>query len=1191
MNWNFFQRQSFKTRVTLTTLAIFMVSLWSLALYGSQMLRQDLENLLASQQFSAASYVASEVNSELKGRIEGLELISRAIDASLINNPTALQKFLDQRFVLHSLFNGGVIAFGLDGIAIAAVPITTGRVGINLMERDSISIALREGRSIVGQPVMGKMLAAPIFHITVAIRNPEGKVLGALSGVTNLGLPNFLDKLSDNSYGKTGGYLLISKGHRLIVAATDKSRFMETLPAPGVIPLIDRFIQGHEGTDVLINPLGVEVLVSAKGVPIANWYVASILPTSEAFVPIKDLQQRMLLATFILTLIAGVLTWWTLRRELSPLMSAAKTLAAMSSSSTPPAPLPISRQDEIGDLIGGFNHLLETLRQREVALRESQAQLIAAQKYARIGSWQLLIGAETAIWSEQVYQILGLPASFEPGPGTLCQIANSEDSPAVIHSLQHSLISGVEHHIEYRIRRYDDGAERWIQCRGMPVIGEDGQLEKLVGFIQDITERKLMEQSLRHTEERFRSLMENTLSIAVQGYAPDGTVTFWNHASEQLYGYTATEALGSNMLDLIIPSEMTHEVKSAMQKMFQDGEPIPTGELLLRRKDGSGVPVFSSHALLNPVGRPPEMFCLDIDLTERKLAEEKLILAASVFSHAREGIMITTADGDIVEVNDAFTRITGYGHDEVLGLKASLLNSGQHDRKFYSVMWRDLIKKGQWYGEVWNMRKNGELFAVMQNITAVRDNKGVTQNYVALFSDITALKEHERQLEHIAHYDALTTLPNRVLLADRLHQAMTQARRRKQRLAVAYLDMDGFKFVNDRHGHEVGDQLLIALAARMKQTLREGDTLARMGGDEFVAVLLDLADIETSLPMLNRLLAAASHQEQIGDLVLQVSASLGVTFYPQAEDMDADQLLRQADQAMYQAKLAGKNRYHIFDAEQDRSVRGHHESIEHIRHALTKNEFVLHYQPKVNMRTGKLIGVEALIRWQHPEKGLLAPGAFLPVIEFHPLAIEVGEWVINTALKQKAIWRTVGLDIPVSVNLSARQLQQTDFVERLRNILSAHPNIQPGDLELEVLETSALEDLTRVSQAIEACRDIGVGFALDDFGTGYSSLTYLKRLPVSQIKIDKSFVHDTFDNPDDLAILEGVIDLAHALRRQVIAEGVETVAQGTVLLQLGCELAQGYVIARPMPAADLPEWAAAWRPDPAWLNYPQDSQT
>ncbi len=368
----------------------------------------------------------------------------------------------------------------------------------------------------------------------------------------------------------------------------------------------------------------------------------------------------------------------------------------------------------------------------------------------------------------------------------------------------------------------------------------------------------------------------------------------------------------------------------------------------------------------------------------------------------------------------------------------------------------------------------------------------------------------------------------------------------------------------------------------MKSVLREGDTLARLGGDEFVAVMADLADANTCGTTLSRLLAAASQPMVFGEFRLKVSASVGVTFYPQAEPVDADQLMRQADQAMYQAKVSGKNRYHAFDAVHDRSVRGLHESLDDITRALEQHEFVLFYQPKVNLRSGTVFGVEALIRWQHPVKGWLQPDQFLPVIEDHALAVQVGEWVLAEAVAQMQHWQALGLQLQVSVNVGARQLQQDNFVQTLRDVLARYPAATPSLLQVEVLETSALQDLACTAQVIRACAQQGVTFALDDFGTGYSSLTYLKHLPVTVIKIDRSFVHNMLEDADDLAILEGVIGLARVFKRQVIAEGAETAAHGTRLLQLGCELAQGYGIAKPMPAADVPAWVANWQPHPAW---------
>ncbi|MDP2804941.1 MAG: EAL domain-containing protein, partial [Gallionellaceae bacterium] len=580
------------------------------------------------------------------------------------------------------------------------------------------------------------------------------------------------------------------------------------------------------------------------------------------------------------------------------------------------------------------------------------------------------------------------------------------------------------------------------------------------------------------------------------------------------------------------------------------------------------------------------------DITERKAAEELLRESDLRWKFAIEGsgdgVWDTNLQTGESQYSKRWKEMLGYTDEDILPTRQEWLKRIHPEDQSHvaTSMQAYLEGKTPSYVVEYRLRCKDDSYQwiLARGIIVSRSDDGKPLRMIGTHTDITDRKQHEQQLEHIAHYDALTSLPNRVLLADRLHQGMIQAQRRGQRLAVAYLDLDGFKAVNDNHGHETGDQLLITIASRMKQALRESDTLARLGGDEFVAVLTDLADIEASVPMLTRLLSAAAEPVHIGDLVLQVSASLGVTFYPQSNEVDADQLLRQADQAMYQAKLAGKNRYYVFDAAQDSSIRGHHDSLERIRRALISQEFVLHYQPKVNMRTGVVTGAEALIRWQHPEKGLLPPGVFLPVIEDHMLAVEVGEWVISTALTQMEIWHAVGLDIPVSVNVSARQLQELNFVDRLRETLSRHPNIRPGCLELEVLETSALEDMTHISKLIESCRSIGVKFSLDDFGTGYSSLTYLKRLPVTTLKIDQSFVRDMLDDPDDLSILQGILGLATAFNREVIAEGVETMAHGAMLLQLGCDQVQGYGIARPMPAHELPAWAATWRPDSSWVD-------
>jgi len=625
--------------------------------------------------------------------------------------------------------------------------------------------------------------------------------------------------------------------------------------------------------------------------------------------------------------------------------------------------------------------------------------------------------------------------------------------------------------------------------------------------------------------------------------------------------------------------------KEALQQHFEGVSDAYQCEVRMRHKRGHWVWVLDRGKVVtwDADGQPEWVSGTHSEITERKIAEESLLQAASVFEHANEGIMITDPDGTIQNANLALSNITGYERDEVIGQNPKVFSSGYHDDAYFESMWKSLNEHGNWTSEIWNRRKDGEVFAAIQTVSAIKDDAGNLLRYVSLFSDITALKEQQQQLEKIAHYDALTGLPNRVLLSDRTQQAMLQAQRHESLLAVVFFDLDGFKEVNDTYGHSVGDRLLIELAERSQHSLREGDSLARLGGDEFIAVLQDLNHPDESLPVLERLLSAVSKPTSINQIELSVSASIGVTFFPQQDSIDADQLIRQADQAMYVAKQNGKNCFHIFDTEHDRSVRGQRDQLTRLQTALSENEFVLFYQPKVNMRTGQVVGCEALIRWQHPEQGLLPPIKFLPIIAGDAaLVIAVGDWVICQALQQISLWREQGINLPVSVNIDGLHLQLPDFVDCLKQQLAQFPLVKAGDLELEVLETSALDDINRVSAIINECRDIGVSFALDDFGTGYSSLTYLKQLPASLLKIDRSFVCDMLDDLEDLSILEGVLGLANAFRCESIAEGVESIEHGEMLLMMGCELAQGYIIAKPMPAVDIPAFLNNWFPSPLW---------
>ena len=585
----------------------------------------------------------------------------------------------------------------------------------------------------------------------------------------------------------------------------------------------------------------------------------------------------------------------------------------------------------------------------------------------------------------------------------------------------------------------------------------------------------------------------------------------------------------------------------------------------------------------------PDTLMANVLSMRRKLREtvttlrensERMSLSASVFDHAHDGIFITNGDMQIVEVNPAFSKITGYSREDALGKTPQALGFASHDAYFFQQLQQE---NGEWRGESWNRHQNGNVYATWLDVFTVRDATQTSSHYVGLFSNITQAKEHQQNMEHMAYHDALTQLPNRTLLSDRLQQALARAERTDEMMAVCYFDLDRFKPVNDTLGHEAGDRLLVQLAARVRSCLRESDTIARLGGDEFALLLCGLQNIDECQQTLSRLLAAINVPYQIEKHSVNISASIGYTVYP-LDNSEADTLLRHADHAMYQAKVGGGGRFHLFDAIHDRETRDLRQERERIEAALPNGEFRLFYQPKVDVRSGKVIGMEALIRWQHPELGLRNPIDFLPQVENTAFAIPLGEWVVAEALRQAERWLASGLNLQISVNIAARHMIEVNFTERLEHLLKAAPNVQPNLLELEITETAAIEDVAGVADTVSKCNLLGVSFALDDFGVGYSSLTYLRRLPVAVIKIDQSFVRDMLHDADDLAVVAGVISLSRDFKRKVVAEGVETAEHGAQLLRMGCYLAQGYGIAKPMPADAVLAWVAAYKQDASWTK-------
>jgi diguanylate cyclase (GGDEF)-like protein/PAS domain S-box-containing protein len=563
--------------------------------------------------------------------------------------------------------------------------------------------------------------------------------------------------------------------------------------------------------------------------------------------------------------------------------------------------------------------------------------------------------------------------------------------------------------------------------------------------------------------------------------------------------------------------------------------------------------------------------------TERFSSDRRLYESASVFRYASEGIFITDAEFFILDVNAAFTQVTGYAKSEAIGHSPAQLYSIHQNDLLTPQALQGLSKAGEWQGEVQITHKNGRAVVIRQSISTIFGEHAEVHRYVFLLNDITEVKHYQRQLESMAKYDALTELPNRVLLSDRLTQAMRLAERNNQKLALLFIDLDGFKEINDALGHAVGDEVLIKITQRVLLELRDSDTFARFGGDEFVVVLPAFSDTESAEAVVSQLLSAIAEKITLAENAVSLTASIGLTFYPQSEALDADQLLRQADQAMYLAKQKGRNQFQSFDTESAKAVRTRHEDLARIRLALDRNEFVLFYQPKINLKTYEVVGAEALIRWQHSERGLIAPIEFLPLIEQHALSVNLGEWVLDAALSQMTEWRRQGVYVPVSVNINSLHLRQPTFVSRLAEILADHPSILSAELELEIVETSSLENLEIVSEIISDCRQLGVVCSLDDFGTGYSSLLYLRRLPVEKLKIDMNFVRNMLVDNNDFAIVQGILALAKSFGLGVIAEGIETPEHTAKLLTLGCEFGQGYGISKPMAGAQMPDWIRQWR--------------
>lgn len=735
------------------------------------------------------------------------------------------------------------------------------------------------------------------------------------------------------------------------------------------------------------------------------------------------------------------------------------------------------------------------------------------------------------------------------------------------------------------------GKIKWIQLSSNKNPSKLGEPAVWSGFLVDITERKNSEEELKEYQNNLNShiqlLQHLTSNIPGMVYQyttrPDGRFKF-SYVSEgvrDIYRMTPKAVLENSykVLGVLHPDDkrqVLESIQSAarMQKIWQQRYRVRFTDGTVRWVQGNATPQNQTdgNCLWNG---------FITDVTAEVEAEEKMRLAASVFANAQEGITIADANGLILDVNPAFTRITSYRRDEALGRSQNILSSGHHDQSFYALMWKSLAETGGWRGEIWNRRKSGEVYSELLSISTVKNNVNQISHYIGTFSDISSLERNEAKLDRLAHYDPLTGLANRRLLNERLQQGIVKTRQTGKIMAVCTIDIDKLKNINNRFGYKVGDQVLVHVSQRIFLCVRDNDTVARTGDDEFVVVLLNIEWIEECDTILSAILDKLTTPMEIGGEELCISVNIGVTLFPQ-DEASPDNLLGNADCAMYLSKKSGYSQYKLFDAAHDRLLNSHRRLTKDLAEALKKNQFILHYQPKIEMATGKVVGVEGLIRWCHPERGLLLPAEFLYAVADSHMDVSVGLWVVDCAIRQIALFKEDGINLPISINLSIQNLCDVNFIDYLKMVLDKNPIVLGSDFEIEIKESAAFANIENIAITIKACQEIGVRIALDDFGTGDLSFTSFKKLHVDILKIDQNIVRDMCHHSDELEISEVAIKIAKVFQRDIIAEGVETIEQGLLLMQLGCPLAQGYAIARPMPPDSLLKWLKNWQGESRW---------
>lgn len=825
------------------------------------------------------------------------------------------------------------------------------------------------------------------------------------------------------------------------------------------------------------------------------------------------------------------------------------------------------REEEL-DLARKQLKMMNDLFQAQQALQDKQIKLDLALDAGKVFTWNYDTQKKLIYIDSRMADIFGLDEETENDGITLDHFISGidpNDHKPILKAIENCINTGEDLSVKFRVIL--NSAIHYFKARGKATEDINHKISSIIGVFADITTDT---NHLISFQESQKQLVQAQQIAKMSNWELDAKSlkVVWSDELHALLGTSPEMRTDLGLLESFVYKPDWPAVQQSLESAIRHNKKHEI-EYRIQAADGSLHWVYcKAKNIKDSSGKVIKLSGILQDITERKNKDEKIRLSTTVFENSLEGILITDTNGTIVDVNPAFSEITGYSYNEIVGQNTSIFKSGHQDDDFYAAMWQSLIDSGQWRGEIWNRRKDGSVFPEWENISSVVDEQGNRTHYVSVFSDITQIKSSQLKLDHLAHHDALTDLPNRLLLNERLNQAIRHAKRVSSKLAIFFLDLDNFKHINDSLGHPTGDNLLKNVTGKLLETLRQDDTVARIGGDEFVLLLEDIDRPESAIQMADKLLAIFQHSFDLQDHQIGITASMGICLYPE-DGEDAETLLRNADSAMYLAKTEGRNNYQFYTAELTKNAFERVLLENSLRRAIDNNEFLLHYQPQWNLRNSKIIGLEALIRWNHPDLGIVSPVKFIPIAEDSGLILPIGKWVLNEACYQAKQWIDKGYNFgKIAVNISSPQLQRGSLINDVREALNKS-QLPAFHLELEITEGFIMQQARDAINQLNDLREMGVTISIDDFGTGYSSLSYLKQLPIQKLKIDQSFVRDIPHDANDMAIAHAIIAMGTSLGLTVIAEGVETQQQADFLKKFGCEEVQGFLYSMPLTLAML----------------------